>query len=51
MWEYWSPYSGATGTTAFQGANAFILFRAVRIPADHPALAGRRLQPLDPPPP
>jgi len=51
VWEYWSPYSDATGTSVFQGANAFILFRAVRIPADHPALAGRRLQALDPQPP
>jgi hypothetical protein len=49
VWEYWSPYSGASST---QGAgSSFILFRAVRIPADHPAVAGRRLQAFDPQPP
>jgi len=30
--------------------NPFALFRATRIPADHPALAGRTLAPLDPQP-
>lgn len=42
VWEYWSPYSTET--------NGFALFRAIRIPASHPALKGRNLQPLDPQP-
>jgi hypothetical protein len=50
VWEYWSPYSGSLGGP--QGvANPHALFRAVRIPADHPAVAGRTLRPLDPQPP
>jgi hypothetical protein len=31
--------------------NPFALFRATRIPADHPGLAGRKLAPLQPQPP
>jgi hypothetical protein len=50
VWEYWSPYAGTLVNSGTQSPNAFILFRAVRIPADHPALAGRRLQALDPQP-
>jgi outer membrane protein assembly factor BamB len=51
VWEYWSPYwdkpeIGGAGA----GRNPFSIFRAVRIPADHPALSGRRLMPLDPQP-
>jgi hypothetical protein len=30
--------------------NPFALFRAARVAADHPALAGRHLAPLDPQP-
>jgi uncharacterized repeat protein (TIGR01451 family) len=44
VWEYWSPYGGI-------GPNAFILFRGLKIPPDHPGLAGRNLRPLDPQPP
>ncbi len=43
VWEYWSPYSGS-------GIPSFTLFRAEKISADHPALAGRSLQPLNPQP-
>jgi uncharacterized repeat protein (TIGR01451 family) len=46
VWEYWSPYSGASSNNA----SAFSLFRAVHIRADHPGLAGRDLNPLDPQP-
>jgi len=49
VWEYWSPYSGEflSGNGA---ANPFSIFRAIRIPDDHPALRGRALGPLDPQP-
>jgi hypothetical protein len=43
VWEYWSPYSTET--------NGFAMFRAVRIPASHPALRNRNLQALDLQPP
>jgi hypothetical protein len=49
VWEYWSPYSGELGSGAGAG-NPFSIFRAVRIPTDHPALAGRVLTPLNPQP-
>jgi len=47
VWDYWSPYAGLLGNSG----NAFSLFRATRIPADHPGLAGRDLRPMDPQPP
>lgn len=49
VWEYWSPYSGEflEGNGA---ANPFSIFRAIRVPRAHPALAGRSLEPLDPQP-
>ena len=56
VWEYRSPFSGsvrnADGSMPQPGLdeNPFALFRATRIPADHPALAGRTLAPLDPQP-
>jgi hypothetical protein len=56
VWEYRSPFSGsvrnADGGMPQPGLdeNPFALFRATRIPADHPALAGRMLAPLDPQP-
>jgi len=46
VWEYWSPYSGLSGNSG----NSFSLFKATRIPADHPGLVGRDLRPLDPQP-
>ena len=49
VWEYWSPVSG--GFLSGNGAaNPFSIFRAIRIPEDHPALAGRDLAPPDPQP-
>jgi hypothetical protein len=57
VFEYRSPYSGAVrnvdGSMPQPGLdeNPFALFRATRIPADHPALAGRELAPLRPQPP
>jgi hypothetical protein len=50
VWEFWSPYTGSLGGP--QGkANPWALFRAMRIPASHPALKGRSLPPLEPQPP
>jgi hypothetical protein len=50
VWEYWSPFSGSLGGP--QGkANPYALFKATRVPANHPAIQGRTLRPLDPQPP
>jgi hypothetical protein len=56
VWEYWTPYSGtvtlADGSQPHPVRNfTYAVFRATKIPPDHPALAGRRLAPLDPQPP
>ena len=56
VWEYRSPYSGdvrnADGTPPQPGLdeNPYAVFRATRIPAEHPAVAGRDLPPLEPQP-
>jgi len=55
VWEYWSPYPGAVrmpnGALPQPGAPfMFAAFRSTFVPADHPALAGRSLTPLDPQP-
>jgi hypothetical protein len=55
-WEYWTPYSGEVFMPEGvrpqpAGFNVFAIFRATRIPPEHPALAGRELKPLDPQPP
>jgi len=46
VWEYWAPYSGqvrqADGTLPQPvGSNTYAVFRAAKIPPQHPALAGR----------
>ncbi len=56
VWEYWTPYSGtvtmADGSQPHPVRNfTYAVFRATKIPPDHPALAGRTLAPLDPQPP
>jgi hypothetical protein len=57
VWEYRNPYSGdirnADGSPAqpIPPSAPFAVFRATRIPPDHPALAGRTLEPHDPQPP
>jgi len=57
VWEYRSPFSGdvrnADGSLPQPGLdeNPYAVFRATRIPADHPALAGRELRALEPQPP
>ena len=55
VWEYWDPFSGdvrdAEGRPAQPvGKNTHAVFRAVKIPPQHPALAGRDLHPIDPQP-
>ena len=51
VWEYWSPYAGTLPGNQATNANPYSVFRATKIAPDHPALAGRDLTPLDPPPP
>ena len=56
VWEYRNPFSGnvrnSDGSPPQPRAaeRPFAVFRATRIPADHSALAGRKLAPLDPQP-
>jgi hypothetical protein len=56
VWEYWNPYAGsvrlADGGPPQPGLDRepFAVFRAARIPPDHPALRGRKLAPLKPQP-
>jgi hypothetical protein len=56
VWEYRNPYSGdlrmADGKRATEGTGdrPYAVFRATRIPRDHPALEGRSLTPLEPQP-
>lgn len=54
VWEYWSPTSGdvrmPNGSLPHPvGGFPYAVFRATKIPPDHPALQGREL-PLDPQP-
>jgi hypothetical protein len=57
VWEYWTPYSGAVRMAdgspphPVEEHQKHAVFRATKIPPDHPALAGRTLQPLRPQPP
>ncbi len=55
VWEYWTLFSGNVrnkdGSPPHPvGENTYAVFRATKIPPDHPGLAGRNLQPLDPQP-
>jgi hypothetical protein len=50
VWEYWSPFTG-NEPTGGGAPNPFAIFKAIRLPLDHPAVAGRTLQPLTPQPP
>ncbi len=47
VWEYLNPFAEppAAGSTA-PGVPPYAMFRATRIPADHPGLAGKSLTPL-----
>lgn len=56
LWNYMTPYAGDViyedGTTPQPvGPFVYATFRATHIPVDHPAVAGRELQPLEPQPP
>ena len=56
VWEYWTPYSGDVkmpdGSRPHPARGlTYPVFRATKIPSDHPALVGRDLKPLDPQPP
>ena len=54
VWEYLNPYRGEirkpNGDPVPAIPLTFIEFRATFIPADHPGLAGRKLEPLNPQP-
>ena len=56
VWEYRNPFWGDVRNVDGSlpqpriDERPFATFRATRIPADHPALAGRTLAPLDPQP-
>jgi Arylsulfotransferase (ASST) len=55
VWDYWTLYSGnirmPDGSLPHPvGENTYAVFRATKIPPDHPGLAGRDLKPLDPQP-
>ncbi|HXJ56480.1 MAG TPA: aryl-sulfate sulfotransferase [Verrucomicrobiae bacterium] len=55
VWDYWDPYSGQVrqpdGSPPHPvGKNTYAVFRAAKIPPQHPALAGRDLRPIDPQP-
>jgi hypothetical protein len=57
VWDYLVPYGGTVrnkdGSMPQPGLDdsPHAVFRATRIPADHPGLKGRQLVPLDPQPP
>ena len=55
VWEYWDPYSGQVkaadgGQPQPVGKNTYAVFRAAKLPAQHPALVGRELRPIEPQP-
>ena len=55
VWEYWSLFSGNVKTPDGSlpqpvGPSTYAVFRATKIPAGHPGLAGRELAPLNPQP-
>ncbi|MGB5385878.1 MAG: aryl-sulfate sulfotransferase, partial [Eudoraea sp.] len=54
VWEYLTPYRGNIHKPNGDPRNAmngtFSVFRATFVPADHPALQGKELKPLDPQP-
>ncbi len=55
VWEYWDPYSGKVraadgGQPQPVGKNTYAVFRAAKIPPQHPSLAGRTLRPIEPQP-
>jgi hypothetical protein len=56
VWEFWEPYGGmaplADGSFPELSSDSnHSIFRVTKIPPQHPALAGRDLQPVNPQPP
>jgi hypothetical protein len=49
VWEYRNPFASLSDNGKLD-ERSFSLFRATRIPPDHPALRGKTLAPLDPQP-
>ncbi len=49
VWEYRNPFASLNDNGKFD-ERSFSLFRATRIPPEHPALRGKTLAPLDPQP-
>jgi hypothetical protein len=45
VWEYLNPFAGNAPNPA--GDPPYSVFRATHIPPDHPALVGRKLEPVD----
>ncbi|HEX9783530.1 MAG TPA: hypothetical protein VGA56_12470, partial [Opitutaceae bacterium] len=53
VWEYWDPFSGdvdASDGNNLRDRSPHAVFRATKIPFEHPALAGRNLIAIDPQP-
>ncbi|MDH3709244.1 MAG: aryl-sulfate sulfotransferase [Cyclobacteriaceae bacterium] len=54
VWDFWNPYQGdirqTNGDRINDGPFLYWQFRSTFIPADHPALQGKELKPLDPQP-
>mgnify|MGYP002631525911 FL=1 len=55
VWDYWDPYSGTLRLPDGSlpqpvGKATHAVFRATRIPPQHPALVGQELRPIDPQP-
>ncbi|HUP22151.1 MAG TPA: aryl-sulfate sulfotransferase [Thermoanaerobaculia bacterium] len=56
VWEYWNPFSGnvrepdGSLPQPLPPGAGYSIFRATKIPAGHPGLVGRDLNPLDPQP-
>ena len=50
VWDYWNPYSGTLEGNPVTRNTPYGVFRATKLSPDHPALAGRNLQPVHPQP-
>jgi len=54
VWDFWNPYSGDVrdrdGDRVGSDRVRYGVWRAQKLPPDHPAIAGRELVPLDPQP-
>lgn len=55
LWEYLTPYAGTARLPDGRfpqpvGPHEYATFRATHIPANHPGLVGKHLEPLNPQP-